>query len=93
MIEGNSDLTDTSLTDADIQAIEQRLERATPGPWIEHLEKRDEISGSDVIATADQDIYLPGASEADYIFVANARQDIPRLLAEIRRLRREISQA
>lgn len=88
-----SDLTNTPLTDADLKAIEQRLARATPGPWIEHLEKRDEISGSDVISTAGQDIYLPGASEADYIFVANARQDVPRLLAEIRRLRREVSGA
>jgi hypothetical protein len=39
------------------------------------------------IQTAGEDIYLTGASEADQDFIAHARQDIPRLIAEIERLR------
>ena len=33
------------------------------------------------------DIELTGATIADHDFIANARQDIPRLIKEIRRLR------
>ena len=36
--------------------------------------------------TAGDDIYLTGASTADQDFIANARQDLPILIAEIRRL-------
>jgi len=34
------------------------------------------------------DIELTGATAADQDFIAHARQDVPRLLAEIERLRR-----
>ena len=37
--------------------------------------------------TADDDIEMLGARAEDYDLVAHARQDIPRLLAELRRLR------
>ena len=37
--------------------------------------------------TDGEDIYLSGATEADQDFIAGARQDIPALIDEIRRLR------
>lgn len=75
------------LTSDEIEAIKARCEQATAGPWTSFIEKRDKISGPDFIQTDGEDIYLTGATLADQEFIAHARQDIPRLIAEIERLR------
>ncbi|MCA1360343.1 hypothetical protein I6F14_02140 [Bradyrhizobium sp. IC3069] len=75
------------LTANEIEAIKARCEQATAGPWKSFIETRENISGSDFIQTEGEDIYLTGATEADQDFIAHARQDIPRLIAEIERLR------
>jgi hypothetical protein len=56
------------------------------------VEGRDHDSGSNFIMTGTDtargnDIELTGATVADQDFIAHARQDIPQLLAEIRRLK------
>ncbi len=66
--------------------IESRCARATPGPWKSYVEGRDHSSGDSFIMTASDDIYLTGASTDDQDFIAHARQDLPALIAEIRRL-------
>ena len=71
----------------DMDAIRQRCIMATPGPWKSYVEGRDHDSGSSFIMTSGEDIELIGASVADQDFIAHARQDIPQLLAEIRRLK------
>jgi hypothetical protein len=76
-----------AMTEAEFEAIKQRCEQATAGPWKSFIEKRDKFSGSDFVQTGGEDIYLTGATEADQDFIAHARQDIPRLIAEIERLR------
>ncbi|MBR0813250.1 MULTISPECIES: hypothetical protein [Bradyrhizobium] len=76
-----------ALTEEEFKAIKSRCEQTTAGPWKSFIEKRDKFSGSDFIQTGGEDIYLTGATEADQDFVAHARQDIPRLIAEIERLR------
>ena len=81
-------MSSEAITDEYLDEIEMRANLATPGPWVEYLEARDKISGSDVISTQGEDIYMPGASMADYEFVAHARQDVPKLLNEVRRLRK-----
>jgi hypothetical protein len=63
------------------------LRAAAPGPWKSFVEGRDHTSGSSFIATPGSDIELTGATAADQDFIAHARQDVPRLLDEIRRLR------
>jgi len=70
----------------ELQAIKTRCDAATPGPWISFVESRQKFSGSDFIRTGDEDIYLTGATVEDQDFIAHARQDIPRLIAEIERL-------
>jgi hypothetical protein len=75
------------MTDEDLTEIATRCDRATPGPWRSWVEGRDHMSGSSFIATAGDDIELVGANPADQDFMAAARQDIPRLVAEIGRLR------
>jgi hypothetical protein len=76
------------LTDAYLQAVEQRLNKAIGGPWTSFVEGRDHTSGSSFIRTAASDIELSGATAADQDFIAHARQDVEALLAEVRRLRK-----
>jgi hypothetical protein len=80
-----------SLTQDEINEIRLRCERATPAPWKSYIEGREQMSGSNFIMTGGEDIYLTGATEDDQDFIAHARQDIPRLLAEIDRLKKSIT--
>lgn len=72
--------------------IEARLAAATKGPWQSFVEGRDHLAGDSFIRTGgtddhSPDIYLSGGTPQDQDFVAHARQDIPTLVAEVRRLR------
>ncbi len=80
------------MTIQELDEIRCRCGAATPGPWKAFVEGRDHESGSSFIMTGEganrgEDIELSGARPADYDFIAHARQDVPRLLAEIARLR------
>lgn len=87
------------LTTQRVAEIESRHRAATPGPWRSMVEGRDHFAGESFIRTgADDDRGpdlsltwdpLPGEDQrcADQDFVAHARQDVPALAAEIRRLR------
>jgi hypothetical protein len=82
-----------ALSENEIARIEARCNATSPGPWVSYVEGRDHTSGSSFIQTGasqqrGQDIELIGATAEDQDFIAGARQDIPRLIAEIRRLRR-----
>jgi hypothetical protein len=75
------------MTALDLDAIEQRANEATPGPWTAHAEDifypRDDEDRGPVSS-------LLGGGEpghlADAEFMAHARQDVPALVAEVRRL-------
>ena len=75
------------LTLEQLREIESRHVVATPGPWKSYIEGRNHTSGSSFIQTQGEDIYLTGATQADQDFIAAARDDVPKLVAEIRRLR------
>ena len=60
------------------------------------MEGRDHTSGCSFIMVGDgdmrsDDMELTGATIADQDFIAAARQDVPELINEIRRLRRLLS--
>ena len=74
------------LSPASLINMERRCAQATPSPWKSSVEGRDHSSGDSFIMTGGDDIYLTGASVDDQDFIANARQDIPMLIAEVRRL-------
>lgn len=90
------------MTDQELWEISNRAERATRGPWKSCIEGRDHLSGDNFIMTGIKegdniwsqhrgtDIYLSGTTNDDQDFIANSRQDIPRLIDEIFRLRKEI---
>ena len=83
------------LTDQELKEISDRCSKATNGPWISYVEGRDHVSGSNFIMTGlddnrGEDIELFGATIDDQDFIAHARQDIPKLLAEIESLKKQL---
>ena len=75
------------ITRQELDAMRGRCEAATAGPWQSFVEGRDHTSGSDFIRTGGSDIELAGATEEDQDFIAHAREDLPRLIEEVMRLR------
>ena len=89
-----------SPTDAAVEQIERRCDAASKPPWQSFIEGRDHWGGDNFIRVggmddSEPDMYvsrhvaegLMPASDADLDFIAHARQDLPLLLAEVRRLR------
>jgi hypothetical protein len=88
------------ISDAELDEIERRCSAASKAPWQSFIEGRDHWSGDDFICVGglddnEPDMYisratsegLNPAADEDLDFIAHARQDIPRLVAEIKRLR------
>ena len=76
-----------AMTDMELDEIRTRCDRASPGPWKAWVEGRDHTSGTSIVETGADDIEMSGATEGDYDFIAHARQDVPRLVDEVRRLK------
>lgn len=83
------------LTTEELAAIRRRLQATTPGPWCHHegfIETCSEparLLGVTLQRSEKGLDTLPG--EANAAFIAHARSDIPRLLAEIERLRESLA--
>ena len=82
------------ITDAELRNMRARCDAARPGPWRSHVEGRDHASGSNFIMVGEgtarsEDIELLGVTAEDQDFIAHARNDLPRLIAEVERLRSE----
>ena len=85
------------ITEEELNEIERRCNAATKAPWESFIEGRDHESGSDFIRTGglddnSPDIELTGASGEDQDFIAHTRQDVPRLVEELRRLRKQLNE-
>ena len=85
------------MSETELAEIRARCDAATPGPWRFLAEGRDHTSGDSFIMTGAtwghrDDLYVSAGnrpvSDADYEFIANARQDIPRPLDEMELLRK-----
>lgn len=81
------------MTDRELDAIAARCEAATPGPWEPVVGRFDVIAPRETNAGLDR-YHVCDTSGRDYdqmrvnaAFIAHSRQDIPALLAEVRRLR------
>ena len=92
----------TELTNVELDAIERRATYASTAPWEASIEGRDHNTGGDSfiwVGDHDDDLQMyivlscptlgPGnhKPDADFDFIANARQDVQALVAEVRRLR------
>ena len=69
-----------TITQAELGEIRVRAEAATEGPW--------EYIGFGVIGNADCEVVECRGKTAE--FIAAARQDVPKLLAEVSRLQGEV---
>lgn len=77
------------LSEPELQAIEDRLKHTSPGPW--HSEADQVFARDEVLA----DICC-GAIEqamADATFFAHSREDVERLLVEVRFLHDELKRS
>ena len=79
------------MTDEELQAIRERAEKATPGPW-----EANEVGlyviaplarGKESIARMPYPYGDTSDNQSNAAFIAHARTDIPALLAEVERLR------
>lgn len=83
---------DSPLSTEDAAGIGKRIVSASPGPWTAFIESDGGTGGSDVILVSESDseadMYLwmgpQLAPSAVFRFVAEARQDLPALLAAAR---------
>ena len=78
------------MTEAELIAIEARAELATPPPWVD--EKGYRVRAPNSPFAEDGDVILEtkhfvASSGNDCAFIAAARDDVPALIAEVRRLR------
>ena len=93
------------LTIAEIEAIRKRAEKATEGPWewvacdeLHETEMPELGNGKEsIMSFGDREMYYPTEgtppNTEDAEFIAHARTDIPKLLAEIDRLNELIDKA
>lgn len=77
------------MTDAELAAIRERAAKATPGPWKLHdsMRTRGLIDGTGQELLGGYDGSFP--CNEDLAFMAASRMDIPALLEEVERLRKE----
>lgn len=80
----------------DLDAIQQRADNATPGPW-------DSNGGCEIYTTAEANtmqLWIGGterfhdsnAGQVNADFIAHARQDVPALIARVRELEAQLAQ-
>lgn len=79
------------MDDETLRQIEERAAAATPGPWAHGAAEGGSwaCAGDEAIVTLDGREH--GQDVADAEFIAHARQDVPALLTEVRRLRAEVA--
>ena len=87
------------LSQEELNAIKKRAEKATPGPWIPSClssgyvvcdDREFEVIASVMEYNDDGTVYMVFTDnhENNRQFIAHAREDIPKLLVEIERLRK-----
>lgn len=85
----------SEMTPEELDAIESRANAAAPGPWRaprrKHLEQVVFFASDDpedvIVLAGNSPGMKLGLSPEDAAFIAHAREDVPALVAEVRRLR------
>lgn len=80
------------MTEDQLELIMKRCLEAQKGDWKAYIEGRDHESRSSFIMTGTgqergEDLEISGATSADLEFIAHAKQDIPLLIDEVRRVK------
>jgi hypothetical protein len=80
------------MTDDDLAEIEARANAAQPPPWPLPGGRDSNYDARLPLDHEGCDVW-PWGTEENMIFAYKAREDVPRLVAEVRRLRRAIAEA
>ena len=89
-------MAEEPLTDYELPELERLAAAATPGPWVANIEEEAPIGGDSMIELGLSGDFPPDmyvfhdrqiAPSADIKFIAAARNYVPRLITELRRLR------
>lgn len=86
------------MTDARLDEISALADQATPGPWeiaYDHDDRPDtgqSVQFPTAIGPFTWIEHPTAREDADSVFVAAARTDIPELVAEVRRLRAQVAE-
>lgn len=86
LVERIQNMNKEIINELRIKTIAERADAASRVPWVPSIEGRDHTSGSSCVVTADVAIDFDGATDNDIEFIAHARQDVPYLVSELRRL-------
>lgn len=90
------------ITDAQLDEIDARHNAATPGPWGSHrdldgvytIQARPRVTCAGMETDGDIATLAAGRTDAESYanarFIGHAREDVPALLAEVRRLRAQL---
>lgn len=81
------------MTEQQLAEIRVRCQNATPGPWTAFVEGGDHLGGDSIIRTQGDDIFLGRVGSHDADFIAHAREDVQKLLADIEHLKGLLSKA
>lgn len=85
-------MTDQSVTAGlDLDALEALANAAAPGPWV-----KDDVAGGSCRVYNDHDFVIydeGGHGPGDAAFIAATRTAVPALIAEVRRLRKQLALA
>jgi len=85
----------SALTIKELEAIKQRAEKATEGPWKTtplHQRGRPEPSGYLVTLPDAVSVDYPLLCKTNAEFIAASRTDVPALVAEVERLKKEVAE-
>ena len=74
----------TNITNAELTEMKERAKKATAGPWVTYYESLVKSKEGDKVVA---DTWQVVNGEYDARFIAHAREDVPRLVAEVERLR------
>lgn len=80
----------TRLNVEELEAIRKRAEAATAGPWYKLFQYGISIVSESDYKVIDEDGGVAKYPDAE--FIAHARQDVPKLTAEIERLRQALAE-
>ena len=80
------------LTTEQLEAIRKRAEKASDGDWYAEISTFENATGKLSEIAVQPGVAMQVRTEADAVFIANAREDIPKLLAEVERLRMAFDQ-
>lgn len=82
------------LEEEELRLIERRWLAASPGPWFTYVANPAIASEGDLTGTREAALLqIVGGSAEDVAFIAHARDDIPRLIREVRTLRASLQVA